>query len=197
MIYFELFYTFFKIGLFSFGGGYAMIPLLQKEIEMHNWLSLQEFADIVAISQMTPGPLAVNTATYIGNNIAGFWGSALATFGVSLPSLILIIIVARFLIHFQDNPWVSGAMKGIRPATAGLIASAVVFFAEMSIFTKELPFRHLTSLFNGGFSQLWDGFGFNHGAVLIFLLIIIGIKKFKLSAILAVIISAILGIFLT
>jgi hypothetical protein len=103
MIYLELFGVFFKIGLFGFGGGYAMIPLLEGEISAHGWLPVREFADIVAISQMTPGPIMVNAATYIGYRVAGFLGSAIATFGVSLPSLVLVMLVAHSIRVFKES----------------------------------------------------------------------------------------------
>lgn len=88
MIYLKLFLSFVKIGLFSFGGGYAMIPLIQKEIESHGWLTPSQFIDIIAIAEMTPGPIAINSATFVGYNTAGFLGGAVATFGVALPSLV-------------------------------------------------------------------------------------------------------------
>ena len=94
---FELFYSFFRIGLFSFGGGYAMIPWIQSEILHHGWLTADQFADIVAVAEMTPGPIAVNSATYVGYMTAGVVGSMVATAGVTLPSLLLILLVAGFV----------------------------------------------------------------------------------------------------
>jgi chromate transporter len=196
MIYLDLFWTFFKIGLFSFGGGYVMIPLLQKEIEVHGWLAASEFADIVAISQMTPGPIAVNAATYIGQRTAGIAGSTMATLGVSLPSFILIIIVAHLFIKFKENQTIDRILQGIRPATAGLIASAVAFFAEMSIFTSELPLRHIGDILSGRISRAFLGFGLNFGALAIFLFILIAVKKYRMHPITAVIVSAVLGVLL-
>ena len=117
MIQLLLFWTFFKIGLFSFGGGYAMIPLIQNEVEQNGWLSTKEYADIIAISQMTPGPLAVNAATYVGAKVSGIFGAISATLGVSLPSFILIVIIAHFFIHFKDNAVVESILRGIRPVT--------------------------------------------------------------------------------
>lgn len=195
MIYLQLFWIFFKIGLFSFGGGYVMIPLMQKEIETHGWIPMNEFGDIVAVSQMTPGPLAVNAATYIGQRTAGFFGSFFATLGVSLPSLILIILIARAFIRFKENPFVERALQGIRPATAGMIAAAMIFFAEMSVFTKEFPFRDIRALFSGDFNA-FKGFGINPGALLICIIVYIGTVRFKMHPITAVIISAVLGILL-
>jgi chromate transporter len=191
MIYLELFGVFFKIGLFGFGGGYAMIPLLEGEISAHGWLPVREFADIVAISQMTPGPIMVNAATYIGYRVAGFLGSAIATFGVSLPSLVLVILVAHSIRVFKESVGVQGILYGIRPGTVGLIATAVVFFARVSIIHQpELPpFRgtvELNSIGLPGVSLVLPALG-------IFLIILLGSKKFGLKAIPAVILSALLG----
>jgi len=194
MIYLQLFWSFFKIGAFSFGGGYAMIPLIQKEIQSHGWMEAKEFADIVAVSQMTPGPLAVNAATYVGVKTAGVLGSAFATLGVSLPSFILIIIIANFLIKFKESRIVNSALKGIRPITIGLISSAVIFFANMSIFTIDLSFNSIKRLFGGEFAGFFQKVQFYPGALLIFVVILVAVKKFKMHPILAVACSAVLGI---
>lgn len=174
----DLFISFFKIGLIGFGGGYAIITLLQNELAMRGWLSATEFADIVAVSQMTPGPLAVNAATYIGARVAGFAGAVLATFSVSLPSFILVVIVARFFVKFNNYPAVLSVMSVMRPATAGLIASAMVFFAEMSIFNAPLK----------------TGISVNPGALVTAAVIGLSVKYLKLHPILAVALSAMLGI---
>lgn len=134
MIYIRLILVFFKIGLFSFGGGYAMIPLLMKEIVANtHWLTSQEFTDIIAISVMTPGPIAVNSATFVGYKITDVWGGVLATFGVALPSFIIVLIVSHFFFQFQNNKWVKRAFYGLRPAVTGLIAAAAVSIAQTSI----------------------------------------------------------------
>ncbi len=133
MILLDIFITFFKIGLFSFGGGYAMLPLIQQEVTVtHTWVTVTEFIDIVAISQITPGPIAINSATYIGFKTAGVLGSALATFGVVAPSIIIMIIIARFFIKFKNNKYVDYAFWGLRPATVGLIAAAAVLVSRES-----------------------------------------------------------------
>ena len=196
MILLNLLWSFFKIGLFSFGGGYAMIPLIQQEIEANNWINPQEFADIVAISEMTPGPLAVNAATYVGVKTAGFWGAFFATLGVSLPSFTLVILVAHFFIKFKENKSIEAILKGIRPATIGLIGSAVIFFSEMSIFTGEIPFRKIRYFLMGQDINIYEGFGLDYGAFLIFGIILIAIKKFKLNPITAIICSALMGMVL-
>lgn len=130
MIYINLLFTFFKIGLFSFGGGYAMLPLIQQEVVTFNkWLSHKEFIDIVAISQVTPGPIAINAATYVGYKVAGILGSSAATCGVILPSFILILIMTKFFFKFRNNKYVDAAFMGIRPAVVGLIAAAAILVA--------------------------------------------------------------------
>ena len=128
MIWLQLFYSFFKIGLFGFGGGYAMLSMIQGEVvTRHEWLTPQEFTDIIAISQMTPGPIGINSATYIGYTATGsVWGSALATFALVLPSFIVMLILYRFFMRYHDNRHVTDTFAGLRPAVIGLIASAAL-----------------------------------------------------------------------
>lgn len=127
-LYVSLFLSFFKIGLFGFGGGYAMLSLIQHEVvETHQWISVSDFTDIVAISQTTPGPIAFNTATYIGYTATGsVWGSAVCTLAVSMPSIILMTLVCRFFFIFRHNVYVDAALKGLKPAVIGLIAAAAL-----------------------------------------------------------------------
>lgn len=133
-----LFYVFFKIGLFSFGGGYAMLPMIYQDIGKFGFMPPREFSDIVALSQMTPGPIAVNAATYVGYKYAGFWGSVSATIGVCMPSFMLILIISAFFYRFKESKIVQAVLSGIRPATVGMIASAVLFFAQTSLYNPEL-----------------------------------------------------------
>lgn len=127
MIYLELFYSYLKIGFFGFGGGYAMLSLIQNEVVVQNgWMSNAEFADIVAVSQMTPGPIAINSATYVGYTVAGFWGSVVATVSVCLPALTLMIIITRFFLQLRDNRYVKGAVAGMRPVVIGMIGAAAL-----------------------------------------------------------------------
>ena len=135
MILLELFWSFFRIGLFSFGGGYAMIPLIQSEILHHGWLTAAQFADIVAIAEMTPGPIAINSATYVGYMVAGIAGSLTATAGVTLPSLLLVLLVARFFARYQNHPLYTMIFYGVRPVVVGLIASAAIFIGKTSLIT--------------------------------------------------------------
>lgn len=121
----KLFLTFAKIGTFSIGGGYAMLPFIQQEvIETNKWMSMQEFSDILAISQMTPGPVAINSATYVGYTQGGVLGSIAATLGVVLPSFIMILIIATFFIKLYEKRSVKAVFKGIRPGVLGLLAAA-------------------------------------------------------------------------
>jgi chromate transporter len=130
MILLDIFITFFKIGLFSFGGGYAMLPLIQQEVTVaHTWVTATEFIDIVAISQITPGPIAINSATYIGFKTASFLGSTVATLGVIMPSIIIMIIISRFFLKFKNSKYVEYAFLGLRPSTVGLVAAAAILVA--------------------------------------------------------------------
>lgn len=131
MILVQLYIAFLKIGLFSIGGGYVMLPLIQREIiDAHAWLTLTEFVDILAIAEMTPGPVAINSATFIGYRIGGVLGSVFATAGVVTPSVILMILAATLLDRFYENRWVQAAFFGLRPAVIALIAGAAIFVAR-------------------------------------------------------------------
>lgn len=126
----KLFLSFFKIGLFSFGGGYAMLPLIKKEIiEVHGWLTNAEFIDIIAISEMTPGPIAINSATFLGYRVSGILGSVVSTIAVVLPSFIIMSLIFHFVNKFKDSPYSDWFFRGIRPIVLGLIASAAVSVA--------------------------------------------------------------------
>jgi len=153
MIYLQLFWVYLKIGLFGFGGGYAMLSFVEYEVvRAHGWLTQTEFADIVAISQMTPGPIGLNTATYVGYTATGsVWGSVLATLAVCLPSFVLMILICRFIDKYRDNRWVSAALSGIKPVTVGLIGAAA-----LSLMNRE-TFIDLTSvgLFVAAFILTW------------------------------------------
>lgn len=121
-----LFVTFFKIGLFTFGGGYAMIPLIQREItEKHGWITDEDILDIIAIAESTPGPIAINSATFVGYKIAGFWGAFFSTFGVVLPSFVIILIISYLLRGFAHYPVVQYAFYGIRAGVLALIVKAL------------------------------------------------------------------------
>ncbi|MBO4277178.1 MAG: chromate transporter [Clostridia bacterium] len=133
MIYLELFLTFLKIGVCTFGGGYAMLPMIMQEVEAHGWADNATLLDFVGLSESTPGPFAVNIATFIGENSGGFLGALCATLGVVLPSFIIILIVAAFFARFSKSFFVKGIMCGLRPAVVGLIASAALT-AALAVF---------------------------------------------------------------
>lgn len=125
MIYLKLFWAFFQIGLFSIGGGYAAMPLIQNQVvNTYGWLNMTEFADIITISQMTPGPIAINSATFVGTRIAGIWGAIIATLGCILPSSIIVLLFAVLYRKYKNLKYVQGVLNGLRPAVIGLIASA-------------------------------------------------------------------------
>ena len=131
---FKLFAAFFRIGLFTIGGGYAMLPLMEKEaVEKNSWVTHEEMLDIYTLSQCTPGVIAVNTATFIGRKTKGFFGAAFATLGVIAPSLIIISLIAAFFTNFSDNIYVIHAFSGIRVAVAALMLSFVIKIAKSGI----------------------------------------------------------------
>lgn len=127
MIYFQLFWAYLKIGIFGFGGGYAMLSMIQFEVvDNYGWMTQEEFTDMVALSQMTPGPVSINIATFTGYSAAGIWGSLLATFALVLPSLILLMIVLRFLFKHKENHIVKTTLSSMKPVIAGLIFVAAL-----------------------------------------------------------------------
>ncbi len=174
MIYLQLFLTYLKIGFFGFGGGYAMLSLIQNEtVVRHAWITGAEFSDILALSQMTPGPIAINSATYIGYTVAGFPGAVAATSAVCLPCLLLMILITRFVLRLKENPYLKGAIAGIRPVVIGMIAAATLLL----VFPK-----------NGGegcFSGFWS--------YMIFAGCMVGLW-FKRNPILLLALSAVAGI---
>lgn len=130
----EIFVTFVKIGAFSFGGGLAMLPLIEKEIvHNHHWITSKEFVDIIAIAQMTPGPIAVNSSTFVGYKVSSFWGALAGSIGVVITSFLLITILAKYFIKIKDNRATKAVFRGIRPAVLGLILSAGVSVGKTSL----------------------------------------------------------------
>ena len=186
MLFLELFITFFQIGLFGFGGGYAMLSMIQGEVVTgHHWISSSEFTDIVAISQMTPGPIGINSATYVGytavvnagySHVWGIAGSITATFAVVLPSLILMIAISKFFLRYQKNPLVESVFKGLRPAVVGLLASAALL-----LMTAENFGSYQTDTYQWCIS------------ILIFLIAFIGTRKFKVNPILMIVLCGLAG----
>lgn len=134
MLILNLFATFFRIGMFSFGGGYAMLPLISREIVDHwHWLTPEQFIDVVAVSGVTPGPIAINAATFVGKKVAGVAGSAAATLGVVAPSFIIMLILAYLMKRYAKLPVIQNMFKGIRPVVVALIASAALFMINSSV----------------------------------------------------------------
>ena len=171
MIYLELLWSFFQIGLFSFGGGYATLPLIQNQIvDLHHWITMPEFVDIITISQMTPGPIAINSATFVGMQIAGIGGAIVATLGCILPSLIIVLTIAYFYFKYKELSMVKGIVKSLRPAVVALIASAGLSILTLSLWNGKPVTLNLSDL---------DGL-----AVGIFITGFIILRKFKTDPIL-------------
>ena len=126
VLYVQLFISFFKIGLFGFGGGYAILSLIQHETEVHQWMTSTEFTDMVALSQMTPGPIGINAATYVGYIKGGLLGSCIATTAIVMPSFIIMLVLCRLYMRLKDNATVEAMFSGLRPAVIGLIAAAAL-----------------------------------------------------------------------
>ena len=141
MIYWELFWSFVQVGAFCVGGGYASMPLIQEQvIERHGWLTLQQFIDIFTISQMTPGPIGINAATFVGTKVAGVPGAIAATAGFVFPSIIIVLILAKLFFKYGDIGPIRGILNGLRPAVVALICSAGVGFILLALWnTETLP----------------------------------------------------------
>ena len=189
MIYLELFYTFFIIGLFGFGGGYGMLSLLQTETVVHHaWLSSAEFTNIVAISQMTPGPVGINSATYCGyaavhnagyNGLMAVLGSATATFALVLPSLILMILISKMFMKYMNTLTVKSIFTGLRPAVVGLLGAATLLLCNKENFGSPTE-------------SVWQ---FSVSVVL-FLVTFIGTMKYKVNPIRMICYAALAGLIL-
>ena len=142
MIYLQLFLSFFKIGLFGFGGGLAILSLIQMEVEQNGWMTQQEFVDIVAVSQVTPGPIGINCATYVGYTVGGIWGSVLATSAIVLPSLIIMLSICKAYFwlnrRFKGNPYFEQTLRMLRFTVLGLIASAALLLMKPTTFIDSI-----------------------------------------------------------
>ncbi len=175
MIYLDLFINFLKIGAFTFGGGYAMLPLIQETVLKKGWLTQEQLVNFIAVSESTPGPFAINISTYIGVKTGGVLGAICATLGVVLPSFLIILVVAHFYKKFKENKVVGGCMVGLRPAVVGLIASAVI-----SVGSNVFVITNLLGRDN---------------AVTLIILVVAGIMAYKkLHPILIISVSGVLGI---
>lgn len=183
MIYLKLFLEFFKIGLFSIGGGLATLPFLQELIYKYGWATSEELLNMIAVSESTPGPIGINMATFLGYKTAGVFGGILATVGLVVPSLIIIIIIAHYFTKFSEKHIVKSSFYGIRPAVAGLIGAAGFEVAKVSIFNFNKFIENKNIL------QLFDIKGFILFSLMIFL-----INKYKKHPIFYIIFAAFIGI---
>lgn len=146
MIYWQLFLSFIQIGALSFGGGYAAMPLIQNQVvDIHHWLSVGEFNDLVTISQMTPGPIAINSATFVGEKIGGLWGAVIATIGCILPSLIIVTLIAYFYMKYRHLESLQSVLNVLRPAVVAMIASAGISIIVTAVFGEQaiIAWTHL------------------------------------------------------
>lgn len=183
MIYLQIFFSFVQIGLFSIGGGYASIPLIQNEIvEIHHWLTLSEFTDLITIAGMTPGPIAINAATFVGLRISGLGGAVVATVGYVIPSYIIVSILAFFYCKYRNLSIARGVLSSLRPAVVALIASAGLSIFILSVWGES------------GFSL--NKSNIDYIAIILFLAAMFTIRKFKIDPIFIIGGSGLAGILL-
>lgn len=182
MTYLDLFLGFLKVGCFAFGGGYGAVPLVRDVVLSYGWLTDEQLTYMIAISESTPGPIMVNMATYVGSSQGGFWGAALATFAVVLPAFFIIIIIACVLKNLLKSPYVQAVLQGMHPCIAGIIPATGI----------HMLLKHCLDL-SAGFAVDWYGIFI---AIALFGLLALykKIRKKKLSPILLIVLSAILGI---
>ena len=173
MIYWQLFLSFLQIGMFSFGGGYAALPLIQEQVvTQHGWLSRSEFTDLITISQMTPGPIAVNSATFVGIRLAGFLGALAATFGCILPSCILVTVLSYLYLKYRKMSMLQGVLETLRPAVVSMIAAAGVSILITAFWNDAVSFM----------STKWD-------SIVIFVVAVWLLKKKNWNPILVMVLS--------
>ena len=181
-LYVKLFYSFFKIGLFGFGGGYAMISLIQGEVvNRYHWLTSGQFTDIVAISQMTPGPIAVNSATFVGLKIAGIPGAVVATLGCILPSCIIVTVLAKLYLKYRSMDMLQGVLRSLRPAVVAMIASAGILILMTAFWGNN------TITFTG---TKWV-------MVLIFAICVVILRKTKMNPIWVMVLAGVIKVFVS
>lgn len=186
MIYLEIFISFFQIGLFSIGGGYAALPLIQNQVmEAHKWLKITEFADLLTISQMTPGPIAINAATFVGTKVAGLPGAVIATMGCVTPSFIILLILSYFYYKYKNLSSIQGILKGLRPAVVSLITAAGLSILMLTVFKTEK-----TSLLNVKLSDI------NFISTIMVVIGVFILRKYKTDPIKLMIGTGIVGVFI-
>ena len=180
MIYIQLLWSFIQIGLFSIGGGYASLPLIEHQVvDVHGWLTASQLTDIVTISQMTPGPIALNAATFVGTRIAGLPGAIVATLGCVLPSCIIVLALAWVYTKYKDLGLLRGILAGLRPAVVALIASAGLTILISALFVNDVLPHALSDV---------DGI-----AVVLFVLSLVILRKWKPDPILVMVGSGVIG----
>ncbi|MEH7254215.1 chromate transporter [Neobacillus niacini] len=176
-MYLNLFLSFLMIGFISFGGGYAMIPVIEMEVTKNGWLNTEEFTNVIAISGMSPGPIATNTAIFVGYEIAGLSGAVVSALGMVLPSLSLILIIAAFFYKMNKHPLTKAAFYGLRPIITGLIVYAAINFAVSNGVIGAISFTTISLL-------------------LIFLLSLFSLIRYKMHPVLVILLSGIIGVLL-
>ena len=175
MILLELLWSFIQIGLFSIGGGYAAMPLIQHQVvDIHSWLTMQQFSDIITISQMTPGPIAINSATFVGIQVAGLPGALVATFGCVLPSSIIVMSLAFIYYRYKGLEAVQSVLKGLRPAVVAMIASAALSLSAMAFEGSD---------------------GVNAANIIIFSIALAALRIWKINPMIAMAAAGIMGLF--
>jgi len=183
MIFIKLYLVFFKIGLFAIGGGLATLPFLQEIVHKYGWITSEELLNMIAISESTPGPIGINAATFVGHNTAGTFGGLIATLGLITPSIIIIIIIAHYFAKFSEEPIVESAFQGIRPAVTGLIGAAGFEVGRIALFNVDIFNRT---------KRLLDIFDFK--GLILFVIMLYLINKFKKHPIIYIVAAAIIGI---
>ena len=189
-----LFLVFAKFGCISFGGGFVLVPILIAEmVEKRQVISMEVFGNLVSVAQVTPGPIGINAATYIGYLQSGVPGSLMASLGLIFPSLLLGPLAFYAIARWKDSLLVSGMLKGVRPASLALVFYAFFLFLGMSVFTAQIPFEALVDLVKTGTASLPAGFGLSWGALAIFAAVLILMWKTKLSSTVLILLSAAAG----
>ncbi|NLM05065.1 MAG: chromate transporter [Clostridiales bacterium] len=182
-IYIKLFFSFFQIGLFSIGGGYAAMPLIQDQVvRLNSWLTMTEFADIITIAEMTPGPIAINASTFVGMRVAGFTGAVAATIGCVTPSCIIVLSLAYFYYKYKNLTLIQSILNNIKPAIVAMIGSAGLSILLLTLYDTDVVSYSLKNI--------------NLIATIMFVINIFVIRLFKIDPIYVMIASGIVGIFL-
>ena len=192
MIYLMLYLVFAKIALVAFGGGYANLPIIQSELLARGWCTAEQFADIVAVAQMTPGPVVINSATYVGKTLAGIPGGIIATLGFITPAVLITVAIYYLAEVLSEVSFIKRGIRGIRAGVAGLILCAVIFFIENSVLNQGLHLNRLIYDF-AGTVQEWGSLRLVVPAIIIVLLNVFFVKKTHLTIYICVIISVIIG----